>query len=228
MNFRSLVIGCLAVLTWVLAISAQSARQQPAAAPAQAQPARPQPATAAPAQVRNVVTTTPTTPAISADEQRAFFKTWCVGCHNQGAKATMDSSRKLQIDTLDPANVDKDRKTWELLVRKVRAGQMPPSGMKRPEATVFDAHMTALENELDRTAKPFAPPPGLHRLNRTEYANVVRDLLDLEIDASKYLPSDDSTAGFDNIAGALGVSSTLVEAYVNASQKIARLALGLE
>ena len=223
MNVRSLVIGCVAVLTWVLAISAQSARQQPAAAPAQAQPARPQ--TAAPAQVRNVATT-PATPAISADDQRAFFKTWCVGCHNQAAKATMDSSRKLQLDALDTANVDKDRKTWELVVRKVRAGQMPPSGMKRPEPALFDAHITALESELDRTSKPFAPPPGLHRLNRTEYANVIRDLLDLEIDAAKYLPSDDSTAGFDNIAGALGISSTLVEAYVNASQKIARLALG--
>ena len=111
-------------------------------------------------------------------------------------------------------------------MRKVRAGQMPPVGRKRPEATVFDAHISALENELDRTSTVFAPPPGLHRLNRTEYANVIRDVLDLEIDAAKYLPSDDSTAGFDNIAGALGVSSTLVEAYVNASQKIARLALG--
>ena len=225
MNLRSLVIGCVAVLTWVLAISAQSTRQQPATARAQAQPARPQPTTTAPTQVRNVATA-PATPLIGADDQRAFFKTWCVGCHNQAAKATMDSSRKLQLDTLDAANVDKDRKTWELVVRKVRAGQMPPSGMKRPDPALFDAHITALENELDRTAKPFAPPPGLHRLNRTEYANVIRDLLDLEIDAAKYLPSDDSTAGFDNIAGALGVSSTLVEAYVNASQKIARLALG--
>ena len=224
MKVRSLVIGCVAVLMWVLAISAQSARPQPAASPAAAQPARPQPA-AAPAQVRPVATTT--TPAVSADQQRAFLKTWCVGCHNQAAaKAGIDSSRKLQIDTLDPANVDKDRKTWEVLVRKVRAGQMPPSGSKRPDPALFDAHITSLENELDRTAMVFAPPPGLHRLNRTEYANVIRDLLDLEIDAAKYLPSDDSTAGFDNIAGALGISSTLVEAYVNAAQKIARLALG--
>ena len=220
MNFRSLLIGCLAVLSWVLAIGAQSARPQPAAAPA---PARQQAAAPA-AQVRPAEARSST---INADEQRAFLKTWCVGCHNQAAaKAGVDSSRKLQMDALDPANVDKDRKTWELVVRKVRAGQMPPSGSKRPEPAVFDAHITALENELDRTAAVFAPPPGLHRLNRTEYANAIRDLLDLEIDAAKYLPSDDSTAGFDNIAGALGVSSTLVEAYVNAAQKIARLALG--
>ena len=220
MTFRSLVIGCLAVLSWVLVTGAQSARPQPAAAPA---PAREQPA--APAARVRPAAARPST--ISADEQRAFLKTWCVGCHNQAAaKAGVDSSRKLQMDALDPANVDKDREKWELLVRKVRAGQMPPSGSKRPEPAVFDAHITALENELDRTAAVFAPPPGLHRLNRTEYANAIRDLLDLEIDAAKYLPSDDSTAGFDNIAGALGVSSTLVEAYVNAAQKISRLALG--
>jgi mono/diheme cytochrome c family protein len=224
MKVRSLGIGSLALLTWVLAVSAQSAGPQAPAAAAQKPPtAAAQPA-AAPVQVRP---TAATTTAITADAQRAFFKTWCVGCHNQAAaKAGIDSSRKLQIDALDPVNVDKDRKTWELIVRKVRAGQMPPSGGKRPEATLFDAHVTALENELDRTATVFAPPPGLHRLNRTEYANVIRDLLDLDIDAAKYLPSDDSTAGFDNIAGALGISSTLVEAYVNASQKIARLALG--
>ena len=222
MNAKSLVIGGVAVLTWALAINAQSARPQSAAAPAQTPPARP-----APAQARNVSTATPATPSVGVDDQRAFLKTWCVGCHNQAsAKAGVDSSRKLQIDALDPGSVDKDRKTWELIVRKVRAGQMPPSGSKRPDPAIFDAQITRLENELDRTARPFAPPPGLHRLNRTEYANVIRDLLDLEIDPAKYLPSDDSTAGFDNIAGALGVSSTLVEAYVNASQKIARLALG--
>jgi mono/diheme cytochrome c family protein len=232
MTFRSLVIGCLAVLAWVLALNAQSARPQQSGVTTQPAvrsaggPQVPAPAPAPTPQVRQTAVASTTAPAITADAQRAFFKTWCVGCHNQAAKATMDSSRKLQIDTLDPANVDKDRKTWELLVRKVRAGQMPPSGSKRPEPALFDAQITALENELDRTAQVFAPPPGLHRMNRTEYANAIRDLLDLEVDAAKYLPSDDSTAGFDNIAGALGVSSTLVEAYVNASQKIARLALG--
>ena len=223
MRFRTLAAGCLAALVSVFAVSAQTAKPQPAASPAAPQAARPQPSTTgaptrsgsgAPAQT------------VSMDQQRAFLKTWCVGCHNSAAKAAMDSSRKLHIDALDPANVDKDRKTWELIVRKVRAGQMPPSGSKRPEPALFDAHISALETELDRTAAVYAPPPGLHRLNRTEYANVVRDLLDLEIDAAKYLPSDDSTAGFDNIAGALGVSSTLVEAYVNAAQKISRLALG--
>ena len=119
------------------------------------------------------------------------------------------------MDALDPANVDKDREKWELVVRKMRAGRCRRSAMKRPDPDRFDAH----DRRRSRTSsiaprRPFTPPPGLHRLNRTEYANVVRDLLDLEIDPAKYLPSDDSTSGFDNIAGALGISSTLVEAYV--------------
>ena len=86
--------------------------------------------------------------------------------------------------------------------------------------------LTFLQTELDKTAVPYMPPPGLHRLNRTEYQNAIHDLLNLEIDPGKYLPSDDSTSGFDNIAGALGISSTLVEAYVSAAQKISRLAIG--
>src|SRR5688572_19028149 len=151
MKVRSLVISSLAVLTWVLAVSAQSSRPQAPATPAQPQAARLQGPATTPAQTRPVAATVAATPAVTADAQRAFFKQWCVGCHNTGAKATVDSSRKLQIDALDPANVDKDRKTWELIVRKVRAGQMPPSGMKRPEPTLFDSHMTALETELDRT-----------------------------------------------------------------------------
>ena len=228
MRYRSLVIGCLAMSSWVFAVSAQTSRPSRAEGP-QAPAAQPQPRQAAPAApapaARPAAATAPA--AIGHDELRAFFKQNCSGCHNEVmAKAGRDEARKLQIDKLDPANVDRDRKTWELIVRKVRAGQMPPAGTRRPEASVMSAHLTALENELDRTATTFAPPPGLHRLNRTEYANVLRDLLDLDIDPAKYLPSDDSTAGFDNIAGALGLSSTLVEAYVNGAQKIARLALG--
>ena len=138
----------------------------------------------------------------------------------------MDSARKLTLDALDVNNLHKDRKTWELIVRKLRAGMMPPPGLRRPEPAVYESMIAYLENEIDRTAQPFMPAPGLHRMNRTEYTNMVRDMLDLDIDASKYLPNDDSTYGFDNIAGALGLSSTLVEAYVTAAQKISRLAIG--
>src|SRR5205823_4652699 len=103
---------------------------------------------------------------------------------------------------------------------------MPPSGARRPDKATYDGFIAWLEGELDRNAAPYAPQPGLHRLNRTEYSNVIRDVLDLDVDASAYLPSDDSTHGFDNMAGTLGISSTLVEAYVSAAGKISRLAIG--
>ncbi len=232
MKFRALVVGALAALLVAFVVHAQSGQppSAPVTPPAQprtepSQPARPaQPA----AQVeRQAAATAPTAPAISVDAQRTFLNQYCMACHSEKMKAAgLDSARRLTMDALDPANVEKDREKWELVVRKVRAGQMPPLGMKRPEPTEFNAIVTAFENELDRTSSPFTPPPGLHRLNRTEYANVVRDLLDLNVDASKYLPSDDSTSGFDNIAGALGISSTQVEAYVTAAQKISRLAMG--
>jgi hypothetical protein len=170
----------------------------------------------------------PTSPgADSVAAQKAIVSQYCITCHSDKAKsAGMDSARKINFDALDIAHVEKDGETWELIVRKLRAGMMPPSGMRRPDPAAYKGFITWLENELDRTAVAYAPPPGLHRLNRTEYANAIKDLLDLDIDPSKYLPSDDSTKGFDNIAGALGISSTLVEAYVSAAQKISRLAIG--
>jgi hypothetical protein len=165
------------------------------------------------------------TDAVAA--QRAIVSQYCITCHSEKARAAgMDSARKINFDTLDIAHVEKNADTWELIVRKMRAGMMPPANMRRPDPATYKGFVTWLENELDRSGTPFAPPPGLHRLNRTEYANVIKDLLDLDIDPAVYLPSDDSTYGFDNIAGALGISSTLVEAYVGAAQKISRLAIG--
>ena len=162
-----------------------------------------------------------------AGAQHAVINQFCSNCHSDKAKAAgMDSARKIDFDSLDIEHVGRDAPTWERIVRKLRAGMMPPSGMRRPDRAIYQGLITWLENELDRNAATFMPPPGLHRLNRTEYANVIKDLLDLDIDPAKYLPSDDSTHGFDNIAGALGVSSTLVEAYVSAGQKISRLAIG--
>ena len=168
--------------------------------------------------------------AASSDQaaaQGAIINQYCSTCHSDKAKAAgMDSARKIDFDRLDIADVSRDAETWERVVRKLRAGMMPPSGIRRPDRETYKGLIAWLENELDRNAVTYTPPPGLHRLNRTEYANVLQDLLDLNIDPAKYLPSDDSTRGFDNIAGALGVSSTLVEAYVSAAQKISRLAIG--
>jgi mono/diheme cytochrome c family protein len=156
-----------------------------------------------------------------------LFARYCVGCHSEKARAAgMDSARKLTVDNIDFSNVHPQAEKLELIVRKMRAGMMPPAGVRRPEPAVYKSMYTWVEQELDRTAVPFAPPPGLHRFNRTEYANAIHDLLDLDVDAAKYLPSDDSTHGFDNMAGTLGISSTLVEAYVSAAGKISRLAIG--
>ena len=152
--------------------------------------------------------------------QRALLSNYCIECHNNRARTA-----NLSLEALDITRVAADRDKWEKVVRKLRAGMMPPPDQERPEKAEYAVFLTWLENELDRTAEPYTPAPGLHRLNRTEYANAIRDLLDLRIDVAKYLPSDDSS-GFDNMAGTLSVSSTLVEAYVAAAQKISRLALG--
>jgi hypothetical protein len=198
-----------------------------AGAPAQDQ-ARTSPAPA-PARVASVPARGNTSPSQpTAATERQLLDKYCLACHNTKARAAgVDSSRKLAVDTLDVSQVTRDARTWENVARRIRAGMMPPAGMPRPDPATYTGMASWIEEELDRHASPHTPAPGLHRLNRTEYANVVRDLLDLSIDPSKYLPSDDSTAGFDNIAGALGLSSTLVEAYVTAAQKISRLAVGV-
>jgi hypothetical protein len=103
---------------------------------------------------------------------------------------------------------------------------MPPTNMPRPDAATFASLIEWMEGELDKGNEQHLPAPGLHRLNRVEYANAIRDLLALEVDASKFLPTDDSTHGFDNIAGALTMSPALMEAYLSAAGKISRLALG--
>ncbi len=159
--------------------------------------------------------------APTATAQKAILDQYCVVCHSKVAKIG-----GLSIESLDINHVGENRAEWEKVVRKLRAGMMPPVGKNRPEPEVYRGLVAWLENELDRAAVPYMPPPGLHRLNRTEYANAIKDLLDLDIDPSQYLPSDDSTRGFDNIASALTVSSTLVEAYVSAAGKISRLAIG--
>jgi hypothetical protein len=160
-------------------------------------------------------------PVQVGEAQRKILDQYCTNCHNEDDKVA-----NLMIDKLDPAHVSRDAQTWEKVVRKLRAGMMPPSGNPRPDRAATMALVTWLENELDRSAVVYMPPPGMHRLNRTEYGNVIHDLLDMDIDPGKYLPTDDSTRGFDNIAGALGLSSTLVESYVSAAGKISRLAMG--
>ncbi len=164
-------------------------------------------------------------PRAATPSPRQFIDQYCVTCHSEKLKTA-----GLALDTMDVRQIGRDSQAWEKVVRKLRAGMMPPQGMPRPDAATYEAVTVVLENELDRAAaaKPKLAPPAVQRMNRTEYSNAIRDLLGLEIDAANYLPADDTSYGFDNVATGLQVSPTLVEGYVNAASKISRLALGHE
>ena len=123
-----------------------------------------------------------------------------------------------------PAHAD----VWENVIRKVRAGMMPPAGLPRPDEAARRALVASLEATLDQAARANPNPgrPLAHRLNRAEYANAVRDLLALDVDVTSMLPPDDSSGGFDNNADVLGVSPVLLESYLSAAERIAALAIG--
>jgi hypothetical protein len=164
-----------------------------------------------------------TTPPASASAPRALLDKYCVTCHSDRAK-----TGDLTLEKIDPANAAANAEIWEKVIRKLRVGAMPPAGMPKPSQADVNAFLTSLEASLDR-AYAANPNPGhatLHRLNRTEYANSIRDLLALDVDASSLLPPDDESYGFDNNADVLGVSPVLLERYVAASRKVSRMAVG--
>jgi len=170
-----------------------------------------------------VQSTTVSTPLTSPGAQQALLNQYCITCHNSKAK-----TGGLSLDALSLERIDADGETWEKVVRKLRAGLMPPAGMPRPARATLDAFAGALETAIDRSAEAAAHPGRvpLHRMNRVEYANAIRDLLAVDVDATTVLPADNSTRGFDNIADVLGVSPSLLEGYVAAAAKISRLAVG--
>ena len=162
-------------------------------------------------------------PRTDLSEYRPTLNKYCVSCHNERLK-----SGGLALDTADLANVPDGSRVWEKVVRKLRAGLMPPQGMPRPDAETVHAFVSTLETTLDQAALT-SPNPGrvlLHRLNRAEYANAIRDLLELDVDAASLLPADDSSYGFDNNADVLGVSPALLQSYVTAAGKISARAVG--
>jgi hypothetical protein len=169
--------------------------------------------------------TSSSTPAASGtlSAQQAVVDKYCAGCHNDRRKAGGFS-----WTTIDLADPSRNAEASERVVRKLRAGLMPPAGAPRPDAASTKALVTALETSIDRSAAahPFAGAPELHRVNRTEYRNSVRDLLDLDVDVSSLLPPDESGRGFDNMADVLAVTPALVQGYVRAAGKISRLAVG--
>ncbi len=156
-------------------------------------------------------------------EPAAVLNTSCITCHGDRTR-----SGGLSLEGADLGDIPKGAETWEKVIRKVRAGMMPPPTARRPPAAQLAALAGYLETSLDRAAAA-RPRPGrtaMHRLNRAEYANAIRDLLALDVDVAALLPPDDESSGFDNIADVLTVSPSLMERYLSASWNISRMAVG--
>ena len=162
--------------------------------------------------------------ANGTDPARALLTTYCFGCHNQRLR-----TGGLALDEADTTRIGANPAVWEKVAHKLRSGQMPPFGRPRPEKTAVDAFVARLERDLDDAAAA-APNPGrpvTHRLTRTEYANAVRDLLAIEVDARSLLPADDTDQhGFDNNSEVLSLSPVLLERYLSAARTITRMAVG--
>ena len=160
----------------------------------------------------------------AAEASRTAIRRYCVACHN-GRLLTAG----LALDDVDMTRVGDHAELWERVVRKLRAGLMPPAGRPRPDEATYDRVATWLETELDAAAAA-RPNPGrtqtFHRLNRAEYQNAVRDVLGITVDIAELLPADSASYGFDNIAGVLRVSESLMERYLTAARRIGRAAVG--
>jgi hypothetical protein len=153
--------------------------------------------------------------------QRQLLDKYCMDCHNY-----TDNAGGLEFETYDPNNPMDDLKVTEKMLKKLRVGMMPPAGKPRPDAASVHDLVRSLETRVDAHEKASLYVPQLHRLNRVEYANAVRDLLALDVDTAKFLPADDSSRGFDNQAGALTLSSALLDAYLSAAARVSRVAIG--
>ena len=165
-------------------------------------------------------------PSTTAPAPREFLDTYCVTCHNQRLRTS-----GLVLDTLDVANPKANAEVWERVIGKLRAGSMPPPGNPRADAAAYRAVTSWLENEIDR-AWAASPNPGrigaVHRLNRTEYNNAIRDLFALNLDVKSMLPGDETADGsFDNFADSLSISTAHLERYLSVARQVTRLAAGL-
>jgi Protein of unknown function (DUF1592)/Protein of unknown function (DUF1588)/Protein of unknown function (DUF1585)/Protein of unknown function (DUF1587)/Protein of unknown function (DUF1595) len=159
----------------------------------------------------------------AVNPNQATINRYCVTCHNQKLRTA-----KLALDVLDLTHPEKDALTWERAIRKLRGGMMPPPGASRPPLEAVSTLAGYLEDSLDK-ASASSPNPGsvrIHRLNRAEYANAMRDMFGIEVDAAALLPTDDISEGFDNIANALKVSPSFLDQYIMAARGVARQAIG--
>lgn len=162
-------------------------------------------------------------PVASTASQRALIDKYCVVCHNQRAKTA-----GLMLDKMDLDRVAENPQIWEKVILKLRGGMMPPQGMPRPDQATIDSLATWVENSIDRAAASASNPGAVavHRLNRTEYGNAVRELFGLQIDPTALLPTDDESDGFDNMAAVLKVSPSFLEQYISAADQVSALAVG--
>jgi hypothetical protein len=160
---------------------------------------------------------------MTVPEREALVEQYCGYCHDDDLR-----EGGFSFSEIDLAHPEENAEQAEKVFVKLRTGMMPPAGMPRPDDDSLTRFATALETDIDRIAAENPNPgrPSLHRLNRTEYSNSIRDLLDLEINAAILLPADDMSHGFDNMSEVLNVSSTLMEAYIRAAGKIGRVAVG--
>ncbi len=194
---KALIAGAALYLTASLALAQQKSTAHP-------------PAAAAPAFATEA-------------SQRAFLNQYCAYCHNDQTK-----SGQMSLTKLDLTHITHNGELPEKMIRKLRVGLMPPAGMPRPKPDVLKAFAASLETAIDREAALHPNPgnPPLHRLNRTEYANAVHDLLKVDVDVSTLLPTDDMSHGFDNMADVLTVSPALMEGYIRAAGRVSREAVG--
>lgn len=158
---------------------------------------------------------------VLAQQTPALLNDYCVKCHN-----FEDWAGGLDIESINFEHVEEEPEIWEKILRKMRAGMMPPSDQKNPGSTVVSAFIKVLEQQLDASISPIPATPALHRLNRYEYGNAIRDLFGLNVDTATLLPQDDSSEGFDNIASSLNFSPALIQGYTSSAMKISRLAVG--
>jgi hypothetical protein len=221
-----------AAVLW--AQSGSTARPQTTAPRAPAAPAQTQPSKAgAPAQSKPATPTAPSTvqtaaapsPADAAKHQ-AWVKQYCVGCHN--SRNPLPANDPVNLETASLENLLPNAATWERVLRKLSVRAMPPQGSPHPTEADYVAFTSWLSGSLDRAWQGKSTPGRyvVHRLNRTEYGNAIRDLLALEIDVTELLPSDGGNFGFDNIAASLGTSPLLLERYLTAAQRISAMAVG--
>ena len=170
----------------------------------------------------------PEAPAAQSASRQAVLDQYCVICHNERNKA---NAGNVALDLVSVDDVAADAETWERVARKLSGRLMPPPGRPRPDEATYRQFLSSLEASLDQAAAR-NPNPGrkdtFHRLNRTEYRNVIRDLLALDVDVENLLPVDNPSYGFDNIAGTLTLNESLMEQYLAAAQTIAVMALGTD